>query len=192
MDLVKLFVEYSTNFISTGGILYGFLIVLIECFIPMLPLGVFVALNVNAFGTLIGIFISWSATTLGSFLVYTIFTFLEKKFVNKFVNKKTINRIMKAIKKFQKITFPELVLLITLPFTPSCFINIISGLARVPKKKFILSIIIGKVFTVIFWGYIGKSFIESMHDIKSIIFIAVTLLISYIISKIVSIKMNIV
>ncbi len=192
MDLVKLFVDYSTNFISTGGILYGFLIVLIECFIPMLPLGVFVALNVNAFGTLIGIFISWSATTLGSFLVYMIFTFLEKKFVNRFVNKKTVNRIMKAIKKFQKITFPELVLLITLPFTPSCFINIISGLARVPKKKFLLAIIIGKVFTVIFWGYIGKSFIESMHDIKSIIFIILALLISYIISKIVSIKMNIV
>ena len=191
MDLVKLFVDYSTNFISTGGILYGFLIVFIECLIPMLPLGVFVALNVNAFGPIIGIGISWIATTLGSFLVYMLFTFLEKKFVNKFVNKKTVNRIMKAIKKFKKITFPELVLLITLPFTPSCFINIISGLARVPKKKFFLAIFIGKIFTVIFWGYIGKSFIESMHDIKSIIFILIALLVAYIISKIVSKKMNI-
>ena len=73
----------------------------------------------------------------------------------------------------------------------SCFINIISGLSRVPKKKFLLAILIGKIFTVIFWGYIGKSFIESMHDIKSIIFILIALLIAYIVSKIVSKKMKI-
>ena len=191
MDIVKFFVDYSTNFISTGGILYGFLIVFIECLIPMLPLGVFVALNVNAFGPIIGIGISWIATCLGSFLVYMLFSFLEKKFVNKFVNRKTVNRIMKAIKKFKKITFPELVLLLTLPFTPSCFINIISGLARMPKKKFVVAILIGKIFTVIFWGYIGKSFIESIHDFKTLIIIFVALLIAYIVSKIVSKKMNI-
>ena len=191
MDIIKLFVDYSTHFISTGGIIYGFFIVFIECIIPMLPLGVFVALNVNAFGLIIGILISWAATCLGSFLVYILFTFIEKKYIKKIVNKKTINKILNAIQKFQKISFPELVLLITLPFTPSCFINIISGLARVPKKKFVFSIIIGKIFTVIFWGYIGKNFIESMHDPKSIIFILITLLIAYIISKIVSKKMNI-
>ena len=191
MDIIKLFVDYSTHFISTGGIIYGFFIVFIECIIPMLPLGVFVALNVNAFGLIIGILISWAATCLGSFLVYILFTFIGKKFIKKIVNKKTINKILNAIQKFQKISFPELVLLITLPFSPSCFINIISGLARVPKKKFVFSIIIGKIFTVIFWGYIGKNFIESMHDPKSIIFILITLLIAYIISKIVSKKMNI-
>ena len=191
MDIVKLFVDYSTNFISTGGILYGFLIVFIECLIPMLPLGVFVALNVNAFGPIIGIGISWIATCLGSILVYTLFSFLERKFVNKFVNKKTVKRIMKAIQKFKKITFSELVLLITLPFTPSCFINILGGLARVPKRKFVAAIFTGKIFTVIFWGFIGKTFIESIYNIKIIIFIVITLLIAYIVSKIVSKKMNI-
>lgn len=191
MELVKQLIDYSTSLLSEGGMLYGFLMIFIECLIPILPLGVFVALNVNAFGPLLGIGLSWIATTLGSFLVYLLFTLLERKFVNKFVNKKTISRIIKAIKKFKKISFPELVLLITLPFTPSCFINIISGLARVPKKKFVASILIGKIFTVIFWGYIGKSFIECIHDIKSIIYILITLLIAYIISKIVSKKMNI-
>ena len=82
-------------------------------------------------------------------------------------------------------------LLITLPFTPSCFINILGGLARVPKRKFVVAIFTGKIFTVIFWGFIGKTFIESIYNIKIIIFIVITLLIAYIVSKIVSKKMNI-
>ena len=44
---------------------------------------------------------------------------------------------------------------------------------------------------VIFWGYIGKSFIESISDIRAILYIIVTLGIAYVISKIVGKKMNI-
>ena len=61
----------------------------------------------------------------------------------------------------------------------------------VSKEKFISALLIGKVFTVIFWGYIGKSFIESLTDFSSIIYIIVALGIAYVISKIVSRKMNI-
>ena len=191
MDYVKLLVDYSTEFITTGGLLYGFFIVFIECFIPMLPLGVFVALNVNAFGYIIGIILSYMATSIGSIVVYLLFSLLEKKFISKHLNRKMVKRLMKGINKFKKITFSELVLLITLPFTPSCFINILGGLARVPKRKFMAAIFTGKIFTVIFWGYIGKSFIESIHDFKTLIIIFIALLIAYIISKIVSKKMKI-
>jgi len=58
VNIINYIIDYSTNFISTGGILFGFLLVFIECFIPALPLSVFVALNVNAFGIFIGILIS--------------------------------------------------------------------------------------------------------------------------------------
>ena len=65
MDIINSFVEFSTNFISSGGILFGFLLVLIESFLPVLPLAVFVALNTNAFGPVVGISISWIATCTG-------------------------------------------------------------------------------------------------------------------------------
>ena len=191
MDIISRIIEYSTNFISTGGMLFGFFLVFLECFIPALPLSVFVALNVNAFGIFIGVLISWVATCTGSFLCYLLFSFLEEKLVKKLLNKKFVMKIKKGIDKFQTITFSQLVLIITLPFTPSCLINILSGLARVSREKFISALLIGKVFTVIFWGYIGKSFIESLVDLESIIYIVVALIIAYIISKIVSRKMNI-
>ena len=191
MDIITNMIEYSTNLISTGGILFGFFLVFIECFIPILPLSVFVTLNVNAFGFPIGILISWLATSLGSILCYLLFTLIEEKVIEKLVKKKTLIKIQKGIDKFNKITFPELVLIITLPFTPSSLVNIICGLTKMNKKKFITAIFIGKVFSIIFWGYIGKSIIESMNDLKAILFITIALLLAYIISKIVSKKFEI-
>lgn len=191
MHVVEYLIENSTNFIESGGIIFGFFLVFLECFIPALPLSVFVTLNINAFGFFIGILISWIATCIGSIICYLIFYFIGNKLTEKFLSKRIIRKINKAVVSFKKIKFTELVLLITLPFTPSFLVNIICGLSGMNKEKFILSIIIGKVFMVTFWGYIGKSLIDSLTDIKSIIFIGIALIIAYIISKIVSRKMNI-
>lgn len=191
MHVVEYLIENSTNFIESGGIIFGFFLVFLECFIPALPLSVFVTLNINAFGFFIGILISWIATCIGSIICYLIFYFIGNKLTEKFLSKRIIRKVNKAVVSFKKIKFTELVLLITLPFTPSFLINIICGLSCMNKEKFILSIIIGKVFMVTFWGYIGKSLIDSLTDIKSIIFIGIALIIAYIISKIVSRKMNI-
>ena len=59
------------------------------------------------------------------------------------------------------------------------------------SRKFICSLLIGKFFMIIFWGYIGKSFIDSLTDLRSIIYIVLTMLIAYIISKIISKKLEI-
>lgn len=191
MEIINYIIEYSTNLISTGGIFFGFFLVFIECFIPALPLSVFVALNVNAFGIFLGVLISWLATCTGSFLCYIFFSFLEEKFISKFFKKEMIRKIANGIDKFRTIKLSQLVLVITLPFTPSFLVNILSGLANMAKEKFVTALLIGKVFTVIFWGYIGKSFIESLTDVGSIIFIIVALLVAYGISKLVSKSMNI-
>jgi len=191
MDVIQYAIGNSTDLISSGGIIVGFLLVFIECFVPALPLSVFVALNVNAFGFLVGVLLSWTATCLGSYLCYLFFRFVGKKVSEKFLNRKTIQKVKKAIDKFQEIKFTELVLVITLPFTPSFLVNILSGLTKIPREKFISALLIGKFFSIIFWGYIGKSILESLTDLKSIIYIVVTLILAYVISKIVSRRMHI-
>ena len=191
MEKVQYIVDLSTKYISDGGIVIGFLLVMLESFIPILPLSVFVAFNVKAYGFIVGCLISWLATCVGSYICYLFFSFLEEKFTEKFLNRKLVSKIHKAIKKFKKIKFTELVLILTLPFTPSFLINILSGLTKMRQEKFIFALLIGKSFAIIFWGYIGKSLLDSLTDIKSLIYIAVTLLLAYIISKIISKKMNI-
>ena len=59
------------------------------------------------------------------------------------------------------------------------------------KKKFIGAVLIGKFFTIIFWGYIGKSFLDNLYDFKSILYVLTTIIISYILSKIINKKFKI-
>ena len=191
MHIVNDFIRSCTTIIATNGPITGFLLILLESFIPALPLGVFVALNINAFGFFFGIIISWSATCLGCFLSYLLFYYLSNNFIDKFLNSNLKKKVRQGTSKFKKIPLQNLVLIITLPFTPAFLVNILAGVSKIKFEKFLVSIIIGKLFMVIFWGYIGKSFIESMTDIKTIIFIALTLVVSYIVSKIIGKKMNI-
>ena len=191
MEYISDLINKSTELLVSGGLISGFLLVLLEAFLPMLPLGVFVSLNINAFGFLLGVIISWTANVLGSYIAYLFFYSISKKVLYKFLKNKTVKKIDNKIHEFNKIKFTSLVLILTLPFTPSCFINLLAGVSEMSKQKYLSALIIGKIFMITFWGYIGKSFIESMTDIKALIYIAIVLIISYFISKIVSKKMNI-
>lgn len=191
MDIVNSFVDFCTNFISSGGILFGFFLVLLESIIPALPLGVFVALNINSFGFILGIIISWAATCTGCILSYLLFSYLSNNYIYKIFKGKIGTKLKKANEKFKTIQFSNLVVIIALPFTPAFLVNIVSGMSGISKKKFITSILIGKIFMIFFWGYVGKSLIESVTDIKTIIIVSLMILLAYFISKFVSKKANI-
>ena len=171
MDIVSIFV--------------GFMLVFMECFIPVLPLSVFVAFNVNTFGFFLGFLISWIATCIGSYICYLCFYYIG----DCFFKIKTLNRIQKSFDRFQTISFTELVLLITLPFSPSSFFNMMTGLTKISRKKYFFALLIGKSFSIMFWSYIGKSVFQSLTDYYSIIYIIITLLLAYVLSKMVSNRM---
>lgn len=191
MELVNYFVDYCTDFITSGGPLFGFLLIILESVIPALPLGVFVALNINSFGFLFGLILSWIATCVGCYLSYLLFNYLSNNFIYKFFKENNRKKIEKATIKFKKIPFSNLVVIIALPFTPAFLINIIAGMSNIPKKKYLIALLIGKIFMIFFWAYVGKSLIESVTDIKTIIIVSIMILLAYFISKLVSKKMNI-
>ena len=191
MDLINTIVEYSTEVISNGGILFGMLLIMIESFIPVLPLSVFIALNTHTFGLLPGILMSWVSTCIGCYISYLIFYYVSNNIIYKYLSKKTRNKIDKAVDKFQNISLANLTVIITLPFTPAFLINILAGVSGMSKKKYIVAVVIGKIFMVSFWGYIGKSFVESMTDISSIIMMSIMIIIAYVLSKLIGKNANI-
>lgn len=191
MDLINTIVEYSTEVISNGGILFGMLLIMIESFIPALPLSVFIALNTHTFGLLPGILMSWVSTCIGCYISYLIFYYVSNNIIYKYLSKKTRNKIEKAVDKFQNISLANLTVIITLPFTPAFLINILAGVSGMSKKKYIVALLIGKIFMVSFWGYIGKSFVESMTDISAIIVMSIMIIIAYALSKLIGKNANI-
>ena len=191
IEIINYLVDHATDLLKMGGPIMGVLLVFLESVIPILPLGAFITLNMNAFGFVGGFLISWSATCIGFYDSYFVFSSFLSKYFYQFLSRKDAKKIHKSMEKIRKMPLGNLAVLIALPFTPAFLINIASGLAKVDRKKFLLSILIGKIFIVYFWGFIGTSFLESMTDITTIITIAVMLVVAYFVSKYVSKKTNI-
>lgn len=193
MEMIEGVINNIIDILQTIGPISGVILVLLESIFPVLPLAVFIALNVTSFGYVFGFIISWISTCIGCLISFYFFRYFFRGKLEKYLNKKknkSIKQAKKIKKKIDRISFTNLVLIIALPFTPAFLINIAAGLSKISKEKFIFALLIGKLSIVYFWGYIGKSFIDSMMDIGTIIKICLLLVGAYILSKIVGKKMN--
>lgn len=182
------FVDKSILLLQEYGFLAGSLLIILESMIPILPLGIFVAFNFNAYGFFIGFLISYLSTIFGCVLAY----FLSKRLFSVYISKKSKDseRLDRIVKVFKNVKFSNLVLIIALPFSPAFLINIAAGTVKMNLKKFIAALFISKISIVYFWGMVGKSFIESLGDIDSLIIISLLLLFCYFLSKIVEKKLK--
>lgn len=190
-ETVDVVVTYIIDYLQLMGPFLGILLVLLESILPVLPLGVFITLNFASFGNLFGFFLSWSATCIGCYVSFLIFRSCFQKQFSKLLSKKKSKQLKEMMKKIDNITFANLVVLVALPFTPAFLINIASGLSKISKKKFLISILIGKISIVFFWGFIGKSLLESITDIKTIFIVSIIMVIFYFLSKVVGKKLKI-
>ena len=111
-------------------------------------------------------------TVLGCIMSYFIF---KKGLGNKFEIFTENKEILKKYKKvFKDISLGKLTLLISIPFTPAFLINIACGLVKMDFKKYLISILIGKIALVYFWGFIGVSFVESINNPIILVKIAIS------------------
>lgn len=165
------------------GIIIGMFVIVLESMIPMLPLAVFIALNMILFGNILGFIMSWVATCIGCILMFTISRkYFSNFFDRKMKKSKKVKDLMHIINKMELST---LVIITALPFTPAFLINIAAGISKMSYKKFILNILIAKIAVVYFWGYIGTTFLESVTDINVLIKLGLILCITYLVSKLV-------
>jgi uncharacterized membrane protein YdjX (TVP38/TMEM64 family) len=149
---------------------------------------VFVAINVIAFGSIPALMISWIGTTIGCSLSYLIFTKIRKKAYNHLYNHLNI---INFINKVDRISFPSLVCLLAMPFTPAFTVNIAAGLSEMKYGKYLKALLCSKIFMVYFWVFIAHTFLESVTNVWTILEIIGLLTGAYIVSKIVDKKFNI-
>ena len=86
-----------------------------------------------------------------------------------------------------KMSFSKLVLIISIPLTPSFFVNLAAGLSKIPKKKYLYALMLGKICIILFWGVLGTSLIDCLTNpimfIKVVGMIVVCNLIGKVINK---------
>lgn len=142
-------VQRTLESYSAFGPLPGIALPLIEAFLPILPLILFVAVNANVYGLWLGFLYSWIGVSAGSILVFWIARKVGKRFGA------WMQRRFPGSKKFfhwiEDKGFTPIFLLACFPFSPSVLINIAAGLSTVPFNTFLIAVLLGKavmIFTV--------------------------------------------
>lgn len=178
------YIDILIAMLGVWGPLLGCILIIIESIIPILPLAAFITLNFLAFGSILGFIISWICTIIGCSLSYWLF---HKNFKNifekKLRNKETVNKFMKIV---DSIKFEQLVTLLAIPFTPAFAINIAAGLSKMKYSKYLKAILIGKIFMVYFWGFVGTSLIQSLTNPIALVKVIIIVLIAFIASKVIN------
>jgi len=190
-EIIDGFVTNSTEILTGFGPIAGIILIMIESMIPVLPLAVFITLNMVSFGPFFGFLISWLATVIGCMLSFSLFRYFFSDKLYRFIKRKEQDKFASIMKAISNISFSNLVILIAIPFSPAFLINIAGGLSKIKVEKFFLAIIIGKIIMVYFWGYIGTSLLESLTDITILFKIAILLVIAFIMSKVVEKKLKV-
>ena len=186
--------ELLNNYLVSLGIygpLFGCFLILVESIFPVLPLCVFITLNFYVFGNIFGFMLSYILTVIGCNIAF----YISRNYINIKIDilykKYGKTRSSKLIKKFSKMKLSSLSIIMAFPFTPAFLINILCGISKMEYEKFLFASLIGKLFMVYFWGYIGTSLIDSLKSPESIVKIIILLLLAFIISKIINRKYEI-
>lgn len=175
--------EQIIKAVEIGGPIIGILLPIIEAFFPILPLVLFVTINVTVFGFFLGYLFSWIGNCLGSFLLFLL--------IRKIGGKKIENKISKskysvALEKIRSKNFSVLFLLYCFPFTPSFLISGASALANMSTKEFLVALIPSKFVMLISLAVIGFNIGSFFEDpLRSIFFVAAILMINYVLKYIV-------
>lgn len=190
-ELIDAFVSNSATILTNIGPIGGVFLIILESIFPMLPLSVFITLNMISFGSFFGFIISWLSTIIGCMLSFTLFRHFFQKKLYRFIKKKEQDKFTDIMKAISNINFSNLVMLIAIPFSPAFLINIAGGLSKIKTEKFFLAIMIGKIVIVYFWGYIGTTLLESLTNIMVLFKIGGLLVLAFFISKLVEKKLKV-
>lgn len=192
VDFLKNLNDMLNEFLLNAGIYAPFLstiLVILEGLFAFLPLVVFVTINILTLGPLFGGIISWIGTVIGGYLTFLLCRKGLSNIFQKYIKSK--EKISKFMNKIDKLHFNQIVLIISIPFAPSFFINVGAGLSHISMKKYLYALIIGKIFVILFLGYIGTNIIDCLTNPIMIIKVLVLIIVAYIIGQIVNKKFDI-
>ncbi|MDD4407673.1 MAG: VTT domain-containing protein [Bacilli bacterium] len=194
MEFLKNIDVFIVTLFDTIGLwapILSSILILIESILPIMPLAVFITINFIYFGTIPGFLLSWILTCIGCYISFLIFRHKVKFWFDSKLVKNNEGKLTKLMIIINNLRFEQLVLLLAIPFTPAFVFNIVAGVSTMSNKKFICSLLLGKIFLVFFWGFIGTTFLESLTEPIKFLQIILLCILAFVISKIVNKKFNI-
>ncbi len=163
------------------GILAGFLLVILEAFLPVLPLFAIVILNINSYGFIVGFATSYTATVTGSFLVFLVVRFLFRAPAQRYIHKR--EKLERLLRFVDERGFTFAFIMLALPFTPTSVVNVIAALSNMKSKVYLLILVAAKLIMIGSMALVGHDITEFFNSPGRLIVSVVLLVVLYLFSK---------
>ena len=163
------------------GILAGFFLIILEAFIPVLPLFVIVILNINSYGILVGFLTSYTATVTGSFLVFLVVRFLFRDTAQRYIHRR--GKLERLLRFVDDRGFTFAFIMLALPFTPTSVVNVIAALSNMKAKVYLLILVVAKFIMIASMSLVGYDIVGFFGSPGRLITSGVLLVVLYLFSK---------
>lgn len=174
-------VQYWFDLFGSLGYIVGFLLPFIEAFIPVLPIIVFVIVNVNAFGLWMGTLLAWLGTVLGSYLVFLGFRRLNHtRYMKKLQQRTSVQRLIHFIDR--KGVIPIFILL-CFPFTPSALVNLVVSLSHIRAHVYLVVLFSSKLIMIGLIGWLGNDITTLFTEPLRLIIIIIVIIVVWFIGR---------
>ncbi|WP_398573944.1 TVP38/TMEM64 family protein [Staphylococcus equorum] len=174
-------VQYWFDLFGNLGYIVGFLLPFIEAFIPILPIIVFVIVNVNAYGFIIGTLLGWMGTVAGSYIVFLFFRRLtHTRYMKKIQQRTSVQRLIHFIDR--KGVLPIFILM-CFPFTPSALVNIVASLSHIKAHVYLTVLIASKFVMIGLVGWLGNDITTLFTSPTRLITIIIVILIVWFVGR---------
>ncbi|VDZ23946.1 TVP38/TMEM64 family protein [Staphylococcus saprophyticus] len=174
-------VQHWFDMFGSLGYIAGFLLPFIEAFIPILPIIVFIIVNVNAFGWFIGTVLAWAGTVAGSYIVFLFFRRLNNtKYMKKLQQRTSVQRLIHFIDRRGVI---PIFILMCFPFTPSALVNIVASMSHIKAHAYLTVLIISKFIMIGLVGWLGNDITTLFSNPTRLITIVVVIIIVWFVGR---------
>lgn len=163
------------------GILAGFLLIILEAFVPILPLFAIVILNINSYGILVGFLTSYTASVTGSFLVFLVVRFFFRDTAQRYIHKR--EKLEQLLRFVDERGFTFAFILLALPFTPTSVVNVIAALSNMRARVYMLILVVAKFIMIATMSLVGYDIIGFFGSPARLVTSIVLLVVLYLFSK---------
>jgi uncharacterized membrane protein YdjX (TVP38/TMEM64 family) len=132
-----------------------FLIAMGFILIPVIPYKVIIGLLGFIYGPLLGAFISWTAASVASILIFLLARYYFHTQARAFLMK--FDRLEKLHERIERNPFMTILFARLMPFIPQAIVNIYPAILSIRLLPYATASAIGKIPAMLLFAYIGSS-----------------------------------
>ncbi|RXI97868.1 TVP38/TMEM64 family protein [Anaerobacillus alkaliphilus] len=134
---------------------------------PIIPFPIIGGIIGAMYGTFLGGFVTWVASTLASLIMFLFIRYVFQSWGLKIINR--YEKLDMITRMFERNAFITILVSRLIPFIPSIIVNAYSAVSRVSFLSYAVASSLGKIPAMLLFAVLGHSLVSSNQEVVIVI-----------------------